>query len=785
MTKTLMIGAAAAAVMMPALAREAQFEKAPYMNPRLSVEERTEDLISRMTLVEKVAQLSTTAGFGMYDITPGGEVVVNRKMAELYASFPGCGLSSTFRADWYSGRNWQTGLTPDLLVKAQNALQRYAVENTRLGIPLLLGAGQMLGSTTIPSGLACAGSWDIQAITEATKMRLRESATVSRSYGIGHPTCDLALDLRWSRVEQTFGEDPFLSAEINYARCRTAKAMGGGSHMAHFIMHGASEGGRMSSPAHAGDNEIYNLHMRPFEYAVRGGCDNIMTCYNLVDGIPGILRGDLVNGFIRGKLGFRGSFVGDAGAIGGLVWQGFARDLGEAAALVLKNGNDTCCWEAENYLQGLKLAMERKLITEAELNVSLRRVLLGKFRKGLFEHPYTDEEWAAAHGRPQDVLGCRENREVVLNLARKAMTLLENPKGVLPLDPKAIRRLAVIGPNADKPNNQIGDYTAPQKPGQTVTPRMAFEAMGRKYGFAVDYALGCKVRSMRKDGFAAAIEAAKKADAVVLCLGGSSVPDLSLAQNEAGTAIAKRATVDSELDKDAGEGFDRALLRLGGVQNELLKEIRKLGKPVVTVLIMGRPIVIDEVSENSDAVLLAWYPGSEGGTAVAETVFGLNNPGGKLPISFPRSEGAIPCYYHALRDRGNYVDIAGSARYPFGYGLSYTTFAISKPKIVDNRVSVEITNTGRLKGDDVVQMYIRDVIFTVARPRYELKGFKRVTLDPGETKTVAFELTAKELGYWNRNCDYVVEPGDFRIWVTDSFQEELERKVKSVTYTLK
>ena len=764
-------------------AREAQFENAPYMNSALPVEERVDDLVSRMTLVEKVAQLSTRAGFGMYDITPEREVVVSQKMVDLYARFPGCGLSSTFRADWYSGRNWNTGLTPDLLVKAQRVLQRYAVEKTRLGIPLSLDAGQMLGSTTIPSGLACAASWDVAAIVECTKMRLREYATVSRSYRIGHPTCDLALDPRWSRVEQTFGEDPFLSAEINYARCKTAREMGGGAHMAHFIMHGASEGGRMSLPSHAGDNEIYNLHMRPFEYAVKGGCTDIMTCYNLVDGIPGILRGDLVNGFIRGKLGFTGTFVGDAGAIGALQWQGFARDLGEAAALVLKNGNDTCCWEAENYLKGLKLAMERGLITDEELNVSLRRVLRKKFEKGLFEYPYTDAEWTALHGRPEDVLGSRANRDVVLNLARKAMTLLENPKGVLPLDVKRVRRLAVIGPNADKPENQIGDYSAPQKPGQTVTPRLAFEAMGRKYGFAVDYALGCKVRSMRKDGFAAAIAAANGADAVVLCLGGSSVPDQALTQNEAGTAICERIQKDTELDKDAGEGFDRATLRLSGVQNELLAEIRKLGKPVVTVLIMGRPIILDEVVENSDAVLLAWYPGTEGGTAIAETVFGFNNPGGKLPISFPRSEGAIPCYYHALRDRGNYVDMEGSARYPFGYGLSYTTFSLSAPKLDGNKVSVAITNTGKVRGDDVVQMYVRDIIFTVARPRYELKGFRRVTLDPGETTTVIFELTAKELGYWNRDKEYVVEPGDFKVWVTDCFIDKMENHAPSVIYT--
>ena len=783
--KGLVGGIAALAAASCLWARDAAFEQAPYMDPKLSVEERMEDLISRMTLVEKVAQLSTTAGFGMYDITPAREVVPNEKLVDLYRRFPGCGLSSTFRADWYSGRNWKTGLTPDLLVRAHTALQRFAVERTRLGIPLALGAGQMLGSTSIPSGLACAGTFDVDAVVAATRVKIRESASVARTYGIGHPTCDLALDPRWSRVEQTFGEDPFLSAEINFARCRLAKELGAGAGMAHFIMHGVSEGGRMSLPAHAGNNEIYNLHMRPFEYAVKGGCDNIMTCYNLVDGIPGILRGDLVNGFVRDKLGFRGVFVGDAGAIGALVGQGFARDLGEAAALCLRNGNDMCCWEAENYLKGLSMAFERGLVTDEDLNVSLRRVLRGKFAKGLFEHPYTDEAWTKEHGRPEDVIGCREHRDVVLNLARKAMTLLENPKGVLPLDVKKIRRLAVIGPNADKPENQIGDYSAPQRPGQAVTPRMAFEAMGRAHGFAVDYALGCKVRSMRKDGFAAALEAVRKADAVVLCLGGSSVPDQALTQNEAGTAICKRIQKDTDLDKDAGEGFDRATLRLGGVQNELLREVRRLGKPVVTVLIMGRPIVLDEVAENSDAVLLAWYPGTEGGTAIAETVFGLNNPGGKLPISFPRSEGAIPCYYHALRDRGNYVDVEGSARYPFGYGLSYTTFALSEPKLDGNRVSVEITNTGKAKGDDVVQMYLRDVIFTVARPRYELKGFRRVTLEPGEKQTVTFELTDKELGYWNRSGDYVVEPGDFRVWVTDAFQDGLERKAKSVTYTVR
>ena len=776
--------AACATISTGLMARDADLETAPYMDASLCVQARLDDLVSRMTLEEKIAAVSTMKGFNAYEIRDG-KVRPAVELKKLYEKFPGCGLSSFFRADWYSGRNWSNGLTPDLLIAAYNAVQRYAVENTRLGIPIVLNPGQFLGETTVPSGLGCAAMFDREALAAGTRMRLRERRTASQNWGVGHPTADLALDPRWSRVEQTFGEDPYLAAEYSYARAKTAKEMGGWLAMAHFICHGIGEGGRMSLPAHVGDNEIYNLHMRPFEYGVKGGAASIMTCYNLVDGIPGVIRGDLVNGFIRGKLGYQGTFVGDAGAIGCLVGQGFAKDLGEAAALSIRNGNDLCCWEAENYTKGISLAFERGLLKMEEFDVSVKRCLRGRFERGLFEHPYIDpEEWAAKYGRPEDVIGGRESRDVVLDMARKAMTLLENKGGALPLDAKKVKRLAVIGPNADKPENQLGDYTSPQCPGQTSTPRLGFEALGKKLGFEVSYALGCKVRSMRKDGFAEALAAARDADAVVMCLGGSSVPDQELTQNEAGTAIVKRIQTDSELDKDAGEGFDRATLRLGGVQLDLLRSVKALGKPVVTVLIMGRPLVLDEVAANSDAVLLAWYPGTEGGTAIAETVFGLNNPGGKLPVSFPRSEGAIPCYYHALRDRGNYVDCEGSAAYPFGYGLSYTTFEVSKPRIEGNIVSVDVVNTGKMRGDDVVQMYIHDVKFTVARPLWELRGFQRVTLEPGERNTVSFELTEKELGYWNSNVEYVVEPGDFKVAVWDRFTPSFGAD-RQVVYTVK
>ena len=750
-------------------ARDAQFADAPYMNPRLSTEERMNDLISKMEMREKVAVLCTTAGFKMYEIRDG-EVYVTKNLEELYAKFPGCGLGSFFRADWFSGRNWKTGLRPELLIKAYNAMQRYAVEKTRLGIPLTLAGGQMLGETSIPTGIGIASTWDVDLAREAARMNVRELRTFQQNYRVGFPQGTLALDPRWSRVEQTYGEDPFLAAEFVYARCAGSRDLGGGSVLESFICHGMGEGGHMSTPVHVGMNELLNVHMRPFEYAIKGGCSQFMTSYNLVDGIPALLRGDLVNGFVRGKLGYKGTFIADAGAIGALRWQGFAQDLGEAAALAVKAGNDLCCWEAENYLNGLMQAIERRLITEEDINVSLRRVLRRRFESGLFEHPYIDPEARAKeYGRPEDVIGCPANRAVALELARKSMTLLENKGGVLPLDPKTIRRIAVIGPNADKPENQLGDYTAPQQPGQTITPRLGFEALSKKYGFEVEYALGCKVRSMNKSGFAAAIEAVKRSDAVVVCLGSSSVPDHALTQNEAGTAICNHIRKDSELDKDCGEGFDRAFLRLNGVQLELLREVRALGKPVVVVLITGRPLVLEDIAAASDAILLAWYPGTEGGTAIAETILGLNNPGGKLPISFPRAEGAIPCFYHALRDRGNYVDCEGGAAYPFGFGLSYTSFSISKPVLDGAKVTVKVTNAGSRRGDEVVQMYIRDVIFSVARPLWELRGFKRVTLDPGESATVSFELGEKELGFWNREGQFVVEPGDFKVAVWNGF----------------
>jgi beta-glucosidase len=450
-----------------------------------------------------------------------------------------------------------------------------------------------------------------------------------------------------------------------------------------------------------------------------------------------------------------------------------AGDGPEACALALKAGVDVDLWTADFFLPAMKEAYRRGLVTMADIDRAVGRILLMKFESGMFDHPLVDED------KPAAILGCAEHREVALEAARQSLVLLSNPRRMLPIG--KISSLAVIGPNADSPMNQLGDYTAPQRRGDVVTVLEGVRKLAAGREIRVSYAKGCKVRSAKRDGFAEAIEAAKTCDATVLVLGGSSAPDAETGFLESGAAKIESLQTDCEYEKDCGEGFDRASLRFGGRQIDLLREIKALGKPLVVVLIMGRPLVINEVLDRADAVLLAWYPGMMGGQAVAEALFGQYNPGGKLTISFPLEEGQLPVYYNARKPRPNYIDLPAAPRLSFGYGLSYTTFAysdmrLSKPtaKLGEAAtVSVRVKNTGALSGDEVVQLYITDRVASVVRPERELRGFRRVHLAAGETQTVTFSLSAEELGFYNPKLDYVVEPGRFTIAVGGSLDSLL------------
>jgi len=367
--------------------------------------------------------------------------------------------------------------------------------------------------------------------------------------------------------------------------------------------------------------------------------------------------------------------------------------------------------------------------------------------------------------RPAEICGCREHLATAREASRKAITLLKNDSGVLPL--KGIQSLAVIGPNADNVMNQLGDYTAPQKRDAVVTVLDGVKQSAEKRGIRVSYAPGCRVRKMDRSGFPEAVELAEKSDAVVLVLGGSSTKYGSdTIRTETGAAAISEILGDDESDKESGEGTDRATLTQSGVQTELFETLCKTGKPVIVVLIQGRPLLVNDLMDRASALLLAWYPGMFGGQAVAEVLFGEYNPAGRLPISIPWCEGQLPVFYNVMPNpRLNYVDAPGEARLKFGYGLSYTTFAYSDLRITGRTAAVTVTNTGKRDGEEVVQFYLTDRVASVLRPYRELCGFSRVPIAAGKSRTVECELTDEVLGYYNQKLDFVVEPGTFTIAV--------------------
>ncbi len=738
-----------------------------------------------MTLNEKIAQMLTMCGWTMY-VRNGDDIRVSEDLVKLYEEFPGAGLGSFNRADWYTGINWANGLTPKLTAKAHNLMQKYAIENTRLGIPLSFGGSIhgmfVLGGVVFPTGLGFASTWNRKLIRQAGIDVAEEISTFCRFSFAAGPTQDLAREPRWSRVEETYGEDPWLSAELTaaYNQGISSHAPAITPSIRHFTGHGEPEGGHNGAPAHVGMNELFNIHMRPFEAGIKSGAKSMMTAYNLIDGTPCSINGFLINEVARKQWGYTGFIIADAYAVSQLVDSGFANDLAEAAALAVKNGTDICCWEGENFKKGIIDALERKLITEDDLNAHVECILRLKFESGVFENPYVVDEEKA-----EKILGCAAHRTTALEMAREGLVLLSNKENTLPLLNK--KHIAVIGPNADNIGNQLGDYTSPQRPEDIITVRKGFDLYADGQGYELSYARGCKVRSLDTSGFAEAEHLASEADVVVLVLGGASTPDMETKFQETGAALALKCQEDSEQDKESGEGYDRASLRFGGVQLELLKNLKKLGKPVITVLIMGRPLIMNEICELSDAVICAWYPGMMGGQAIAEAILGLYNPGGKLPVSIPRTEGQLPVYYNSLSKRRDYVDAAGDPLFRFGYGLSYTNFKFSDMKLEKikcsgnekNHVSIKVTNTGSMPGDEVVQLYIKDVKFSVARPVIELRGFERIHLQPEESAIVHFPLSSNELGFYNRELKYVVEPGMFQICIGNGLDNlhELELEI--------
>ncbi len=783
-----------------------------YRQASRPVEERVADLLSRMTVEEKIAQLCCPLGWEMYNKTGDKTVEPSEKFVKLMAEAPVGSLWAVLRADPWTRKTLETGLYPELAAKALNALQKYAVEKTRLGIPIFFAEetphGHMaIGTTVYPTGLCCASTWNpalMQAMGDAMGTEVR-----SQGGNVGYgPVLDVAREPRWSRMEEGYGEDPWLAAVLGTSVVQGMQGcVNDGRHvfstLKHLAAYGVPEGGHNGGMVRVGERTLRSELLLPFEYAVKGGAATVMTSYNHVDGVPCTSNRRLLTDILRGEWGFKGFTYSDLYSIEMIAQLGAAKDTADAASLALAAGLDMDLG-GDAYGKNLKNKFDQGAVSLSDIDGAVANVLRMKFRQGLFENPYVDPKTAK--------ITCRSeaHRAIAEKVAEEGTVLLKNDNGVLPL-PKTLRRIAVIGPNADTPYNQLGDYTAPQAREAIVTVCDGIKAAVGKQTEVV-YAKGCAVRDTATADIQSAVRAAETADAVVLVVGGSSARDFRTKYISTGAAIASKEV----LDMDCGEGFDRSSLTLLGKQEELISAVaaatKKTGKPLVVVYIQGRTLLMNQAAEKADALLTAWYPGEQGGKAVASLLFGDANPSGRLPVSIPRSEGQLPVYYSLGKQR-EYMDGTSAPLYPFGYGLSYTTFSYSGMKVEklapgdgaaasgsqassvlmssDNgllmdasqplaKVTLTVTNTGKRDGDEVVQLYVHDRAATVAQPQMQLRAFEKVSLKAGESKTVEFTLGFDELSLINADMKRVVERGEFDIMVGASSGDIRQRGTLSL-----
>lgn len=754
-----------------------------YKDKTKPIAERVEHLLGLMTLEEKAGQLVQPFGWQTYEHV-NGEIRLTESFKEQVKAGGVGSLYGVLRADPWTGVTLETGLSPRAGAEAVNAIQRYAIEHSRLGIPILIGEecshGHMaIGATVFPVPLSLGSTWNVDLYREMCRAVARETRAQGGAVTYS-PVLDVVRDPRWGRTEECFGEDAYLISEMAVAAVEGLQGenLDGADSVAatlkHFVGYGSSEGGRNAGPAHMGRRELLEVDMLPFRKAVAAGAASIMPAYNEIDGVPCTVNRELLDGVLRGEWGFDGMVITDCGAIDMLAaGHDVAEDGRDAAVQAIAAGIDMEM-SGEMFGKHLVEAVRSGQLEEAVLDRVVHRVLTLKFRLGLFEAPYADPE------RTERVIGSAEHVELARKIAGEGIVLLKNEGGVLPLS-AAAGKIAVIGPNADAGYNQLGDYTSPQPRSKVTTVLDGIRGKLAAAPERVLYAPGCRIKGDSREGFERALSCAERADTVVMVVGGSSARDFGEGGIDLKTGASK-VTGNSWSDMDCGEGIDRMSLGLSGVQLELVQEIHKLGKPLVVVYINGRPIAEPWIDEHADAILEAWYPGQEGGHAVADVLFGDANPSGRLTISIPKHVGQLPVYYNGKRSRGKrYLEDDAQPRYPFGFGLSYTEFSYDNlavsPEIVGKdgaaKVTVEVTNTGARAGAEVVQLYISDVASTVTRPAKELKGFRKVFLEPGESRLVEFTVGAEQLEYIGQDYKPVVEPGEFRVHAGKNVNETL------------
>jgi beta-glucosidase len=717
-----------------------------------------------MTLEEKVAQLLC--------IWVGKEEVIDEEGTflpdQFRSRFPD-GLGNIARPNDGQGLNGDASLSPRKTVQLVNAVQRFAVEETRLGIPVMfheegLHGNQAIDATSFPVPIALAGTFDPELVEHMYSVVAREIAARGARQTLT-PVVDLVGDPRWGRTEETFGEDPYLVTQMGLAAVRgfqgPARPIARDRVVAtlkHMTGHGQPESGTNIGPAHLGERELRDRFLPPFEAAIEAGALSVMASYNEIDGVPSHVNPFLLDEILRKEWDFRGHVVADYFAIGQLVsLHNVVSDIETAAVEALEAGVDVELPDPEAF-PTLVQAVRQGRISESLVDRAVSRMLYTKFESGLFEYPYADPDLA------ENLIGNEEASELALKVARRSIVLLKNDQNLLPLDEDLVSRIAVIGPNAK--DAHIGGY--PGVPRETVG---VLEGIRRRMeGKAeVVYAEGVRItessdwwadevvftpREENLPRIREAVRLARDADVVVLVIGGNE-------------QTSREAWADNHLG-------DRASLELVGDQPELFDALLETGVPMAVVMIHGRPLAIERLQTHADAILDGWYLGQAGGVAVAEALFGDFNPGAKLAISVPGSSGHIPVYYnHKPTGRRGYVDASIEPLYPFGFGLSYTRFQFGAPRLSATTtrmraldsvfVEVMVTNTGDRTGDEVVQLYIRDVVSSATRPVKELRRFERITLDRAETRTVRFHLEWSDFAFHDRQMERVVEPGELLI----------------------
>lgn len=727
-------------------------------NSNSDVDLKVTNLLSQMTLEEKIGQMNQYNGF--YDATgpaPDGE---DQKIKY---------------------ENVKNGLVGSMLnvrgVDEVRAFQKLAVENSRLGIPIIFGFDVIHGYKTVfPIPLAESASWDLDIIEMSAKMSAKEASAAGLNWTFA-PMVDISRDARWGRVMEGAGEDPYLGSLIAAARVKGFQGSDLSSYETiastakHFAAYGFSESGRDYNTVDIGMNTLHNIVLPPFKATVDAGVKTFMNSFNDLNGIPATADKYLQREILKGDWNFDGFVVSDWGSLREMIDHGFARDRKHAGELALNGGSDMDM-ESYIYLDHIKELLDEGKVKISQIDDAVRRILKVKYELGLFDDPYKylDNE------REKNITGSKEILDATLEVANHSIVLLKNEGNILPLK-KNDQKIAIIGPLADDKNSPLGNWRTAAENNSAVS---VLEAMREYKGNKISHAKGVKlvnkipagfheevsINETDKTGILNAKKIAKDADVVIMVLG--------------------------EYGFQSGEGRSRTNLDLPGFQQELLEEVYKVNKNIVLVLMNGRPLILNWHNENLPAIVEAWHLGSSSGTAISNVLYGDFNPGGKLPMSFPRSVGQLPLYYNYKstgrpgadgEDAGSvfwshYQDELNSPLYPFGYGLSYTTFSISEISLSSDEfsngesinASVSVSNTGNIKGREVIQLYIQDKFASATRPVRELKGFETVDLEPGESKTVEFIINEKLLEFYNGDNKWVTEPGEFNVFIGNSSQ---------------